>query len=476
VTLIVETRALLQVAAPFASATDRRRLDALVAYLDEPVRIAIAGMVKSGKSTLLNALVGERIAPTDAAECTKVVTRYHHGQYYAVEGVDRAGARSVLPFERGAAIDVDLGGRAPVEFDRLDVAAPTPRLELHELVDLPGHGSTSEAGDRAEAYLSDSDHLPVDAVLYCLQHRHPSDLGFLDSFRDRAEGVGAAATIGVLSRPDEVLGAGPNSMEEATRLADSLATDPRLRSLVLGIVPVAGLLAESAATLRQEEFHALRSLALAGETTLREMRSVDDLLDGDADVLDPVLRCQLLDRLGLFGVRRATETLHGSPALTTAGLADDLINLSGIARLREVLDTRVLHRRSALRARTVIAELTALESVSGERPVQEGLERLLTGAHELREIDAVERLWSGPVTGLSNGETSDLSRLFGAHGPAVHTRLGFDHPVEDPADRILTEHARWSEISTSVLKSVETRELASLAVRTCDGLLADRGK
>ncbi|MDG2040937.1 MAG: dynamin family protein, partial [Ilumatobacter sp.] len=49
-------------------------LNAIRARLDEPLRVAIAGKVKAGKSTLLNALVGELLAPTDTGECTKVVT------------------------------------------------------------------------------------------------------------------------------------------------------------------------------------------------------------------------------------------------------------------------------------------------------------------------------------------------------------------------------------------------------------------
>ena len=48
---------------------ERRRLDL-------PVQVAIAGKVKVGKSTLLNALVGEELAPTDASECTRIVTWY----------------------------------------------------------------------------------------------------------------------------------------------------------------------------------------------------------------------------------------------------------------------------------------------------------------------------------------------------------------------------------------------------------------
>ena len=35
-------------------------------------------MVKAGKSTLLNAMLGERIAPTDAGECTRLVTWYRY--------------------------------------------------------------------------------------------------------------------------------------------------------------------------------------------------------------------------------------------------------------------------------------------------------------------------------------------------------------------------------------------------------------
>jgi len=52
--------------------------------LDEPLRVAIAGKVKAGKSTLLNALVGEDLAPTDAGECTKIVTWYRHALGYDV--------------------------------------------------------------------------------------------------------------------------------------------------------------------------------------------------------------------------------------------------------------------------------------------------------------------------------------------------------------------------------------------------------
>jgi predicted GTPase len=47
--------------------------------LDEPLRVAIAGRLKAGKSTLVNALIGRRVAPTEVGECTRIVTQFRYG-------------------------------------------------------------------------------------------------------------------------------------------------------------------------------------------------------------------------------------------------------------------------------------------------------------------------------------------------------------------------------------------------------------
>src|SRR3546814_10325052 len=67
---------------------------------DEPLRVAIAGKVKAGKSTLLNALVGEEIAPTDAGECTRVVCWYRKGPTYEVRAHRHNGSDQTLAFRR----------------------------------------------------------------------------------------------------------------------------------------------------------------------------------------------------------------------------------------------------------------------------------------------------------------------------------------------------------------------------------------
>ncbi len=77
-------------------------LDRIGARLEQPIRIALAGTLKAGKSTLVNALVGEDIAPTDATEATRIVTWFRHGPTPKVTANHRGGRRSNVPISSQA--------------------------------------------------------------------------------------------------------------------------------------------------------------------------------------------------------------------------------------------------------------------------------------------------------------------------------------------------------------------------------------
>ena len=81
--LTADVKALVERGAslPTDEATELR-LHAAADRMADPLRVALVGRAKAGKSTLLNALVGDLVAPTDAAECTLVATEYHDGLTY----------------------------------------------------------------------------------------------------------------------------------------------------------------------------------------------------------------------------------------------------------------------------------------------------------------------------------------------------------------------------------------------------------
>ena len=222
------------------------------------MRVAIAGRVKAGKSTLLNALVGEELAPTDAGECTRIVTWYRDGPTYQVFVHPIEGAPAPRPFERvDGAIQVSLGIPA-ARVDHLTVELPSRRLREHTLIDTPGLDSlSSEVSARTLAFLEADGDGPAraDAVIYLLGHsqrqrRRPPHVLPRRSTRSascpgRTRSVARSWTR--WSRPP--------------RVAAGYAADERLRQVCPVVVPVAGLLAAASATLREDEYRCLVAIA-----------------------------------------------------------------------------------------------------------------------------------------------------------------------------------------------------------------------
>src|SRR3954447_18841988 len=331
-TLLVQVRDLLTSAAKsYAGTAHEVTLSAVVERMDEPLRVAIAGKVKAGKSTLLNALVGEELAPTDAGECTKIVTWYRDGITYRVNLYPKDGSEPrQVPFSRDAgAIDVDLGDTPAELVERLEVEWPSSSLRSITLIDTPGIASLSvDVSSRAHAFLAPGEDqiTPADAVLYLMRHLHSTDVGFLEAFHDQdfAQATPVNA-IAVLSRADEVGVGRLDSMASAARIAARYKHDPKVRRLCQTVVPVAGLLAQSGATLREAEYKALHLLGAApADESERLFLSTDRFVQSSTPIaLTSMEREHLLDRFGLFGVRLAAALIRQRAVTTSSQLANE---------------------------------------------------------------------------------------------------------------------------------------------------------
>jgi predicted GTPase len=451
------------------------------ASLDGPLKIAVAGRVKAGKSTLVNALIGDRVAPTDAGECTQIVTWFSDGLTYRVQAVVGEERRQLAFHRDSGSLEIDLGSLSPGEIDRIDVDWPTAALRSLTIIDTPGIGSiNTETSDRALEFLTPDDEraTEADAVLYLMRHAHQSDADFLESFHD--EQVSQAAplnAIAVLSRADEIGVGRLDAMDSARKIAAAYAVDPKIRRLCATVVPVAGLLAQAGAALRESEFQAFRSLASLPEPIVGPMLwSADRFVDPAAtDALTGEERVYLMEQFGLFGVRVALAEISTGRVNTATDLSTALIEKSGILRLREVLSRSFTDRRDLLIVRSVLLKL---DSVVGAEPaltiLSPELERLRASAHELTEARFLNMLRGGAVS-LSADRALELERLLGGDGTDCRSRLGLaPESAEDIVREALSDALiRQQKRAESSLGGQEARDFARVAVRTCEGLLAD---
>ena len=457
---------------------------ALEARLDEPLRVAVAGRVKSGKSTLLNALAGQPLAATDAGECTRLVTWYRHGSTYRAFVQPRGGPLEPAHLERGDdAVTVDLGDRPVDDVERLVVEWPASVLQSVTFIDTPGLGSLStEVSERAEDFLApDEGASPADAVVYLARHLHGDDVRFLEAFRDDDAGRPTPVNaVGVLARADEVGGGRLDALDSASRVAARYRADRHVRRLCQTIVPVAGLLAEGSTRLTQVEYAALGRLAEADDHAAEEvLLSADRFTDRPA-ALDLAVeeRRHLLALLGLFGVRLSRDLLRRGAVSTAPQLATALRQASGLDDLRDVLATQFTARAGLLKARAALSALTRLlrDQPPGDGGVlSAAVEAVDAGTHELAELRLLVALRGGGVE-LHDDETAEVERLVGRAGLSPAERLDLD-PTAGAGEverEIVASVDRWRRRAEHPLADPGAVAAANVVVRSYEGMLTPR--
>jgi hypothetical protein len=439
--------------------------------LDAPLRVAIAGRVKAGKSTLLNALVGDSLAPTDAGECTRVVTWYQDGRSPRVVLHPVAGSPVSLPVvRRDGALSMDLGGAA---VSRLVVDWPSQSLRHTTLIDTPGIASlTAENSARAVRFLTPDDETPTeaDAVVYLMKHLHSADASFLESFRDQGVARAAAVnTVAVISRADEIAGGRVDAMISARSIAARYRSAPELHGLAQNVVAVAGLVAVAGRTLTQAEFVALSALAAEPRETLESsLLSADRFASGSAE------RAALLRRFGVFGLRLSV-TLIRQGVRSQAALADELVARSGLRDLQRVLHAQFSERRDLLKARSALLALDRVVRTSGGGRLAGEVERIFAATHEFTELRLLSALRSGVVS-LPAPMVTEAERLLGDSGIAAAARLGLapDAAASEVRQSAFAALRRWQAHAENPMLGRKSADACRVLVRTCEGLLADR--
>lgn len=462
------------------------RIAATRERVNGPLRVAIAGRVKAGKSTLLNALVGERLAPTDAGECTHVVSWYQRGYTYDVHAHLHNGSVRDLPFRHeNGVLRIELEELPQDEIDHLEVDWPSSYLSRLTLIDTPGLASLDDGASlRTRDFLAmeegaerESD---ADAVIYLMRHLHRRDADFLQIFLDRAvANASPVNAVAVLSRADDVGGGRLDALASAATIARRYAADERVQALCVAVLPVAGLLAETGATLREDEAAALRALAQLEPATLGDMLlSVDRFVAPDLPEVSQVQRAELLARLGMFGVRLALDHIRSGPPATAVELARYLLELSGLDELREILGSHFAARAQALKGRSALAALRgcardlARLNPDAAAELEREIERVEASTHAFAELRLVHQALTGALR-LSDDERREIIRLTTNGTPAARAGLPPETPAWEVRNTALAGIVRWRERAANPLLDRPAADAFEIAAHSYESIYAE---
>ncbi len=220
--------------------------------LQSPFNIAVFGRMKTGKSSLINALLGKQLTITGTEEATATINRITYAEgdrlnSFTVHWQDAHPQTFNLSH-----LKENWSGKSA---DVLERANRVAWLELYDdaealkdihIIDTPGTGSTAFEHELiAQQFISGQE---ADALIYVFAPTgHASDEESLSAFRDGCMPESSPDnTVGVLHKWDDIFFK-EGTMEPIHKMAEDL--HKKMRTLVSSIIPVSapmGLLAKLA--------------------------------------------------------------------------------------------------------------------------------------------------------------------------------------------------------------------------------------
>lgn len=395
----------------------RDMVEQVRAKLAVPLTVTVAGGVSSGKSTLVNALLGQRVAAVDAGECTRVVTEFRYGAHERGEIMGTDGTVTPIALDSGR-LPEHLGV-AEDKISSVVVHLSNALLQNMAVVDTPGLNTVTEANEvttasflgvagREGAQTADAVGR-ADALVFLLPVLRQTDADVLRGFAKLFGGssLSAASAVAVLSKIDR-LQRTTDPVVAAAPIASRMAAE--LRGVVSTVVPVVGLLAETAraGVFTEADARALVRVAAVDDEMDREdmLLSAEDFLRFDGLDLDVPVRRRLLSLLDLHGLDVAITAVDAG-AVTASALLKVFAERSGFEALRTAVVDRFAGQAEVFKAHAALSDLrrasylrTDPDNARALRAMRSPLERieLDPSMHRLRLLEVAHAVSAGELT------------------------------------------------------------------------------
>jgi GTPase SAR1 family protein len=421
--------------------------------LQEPLRIAIVGLIKAGKSTMMNALLGQSVVATGSVEATFNVNWLKYGEKprLIVHFKDEQRQPEEKSFAELAALTLRAEENRDylLKIQYIEVFYPNDILKEFNIIDTPGLNSSyvNDSDNTKEFLQMHGEELTLvtqqqasnaDAVLYLFSHSLGQfDANILEQLQGPLMGnTTPINAIGVLTKVD-FYATDPNipdPLAKGQELAQRLREQNQVRRLFYTIQPLCGLLALGAKTLTPEHWEILQELAKLPPDRFEALnRNVAKFVKDYDDVpIPPSHRAKVLAQLEQYGLTLAYGYIR-SGVSSREELGAKLLEHSGLDELRHLLLSHFGRRALLIKLGNILGHIEAayfqerqrleannlaiLEEITGK------FQALRSKEHAFQELDVLRSYYEGKLD-FDEVERKQLLQITGEDGISCGERLG----------------------------------------------------
>ncbi len=505
----------------------RHEINSLKERLNQPLRIAIIGQIKRGKSTLMNALLRDKLLITGVEETTYTVSWFKYGEIPALEVVFDDEKRKTVELNRDNLTfwTARESSTPNPELDRVEyviIYYPNPVFKKLEFIDTPGFNSTYLTdAERAKKFLAlretatrnkSADEVEEEVRLKADENSRKF-LSMADAYMYLADPRGFQAidydilqdinrdgmmtpikTLGILSRVDKVW-TSDNAQDVPSHLLKELikTAQNRLQRVIYQIYPVCAKMVENIPEEEMENcMDLLMRLSDVDEKILLNYYLTDPDSFKESEIKDLPIdfadRKLLYDCFGLYGVYELlqlfAERRHAGAEVTPDDVKHLLLEKSGINALEKVIYHHFGQRQYLIQADVVLAGLARIfrdikrrngmktSIVMGCNYILEDIRKIQRDRIEFGDFEALQSYYNGNFT-LSRENREEFLQVLGEEGTSYPSRLGFKSRPDEALLKNLLEEARrrkitWYRIANGFGCSYALERAATTVARSCE--------
>lgn len=335
-----------------------------------PFNIAVFGRMKTGKSTLINALVGKSLAVTGVEEATATINVLAHsdtpGTFVAhwKDAPPETFPLSSLQADWNGKTDEVLARVKRVSF--LELFSNAESLKLCEITDTPGTGSEESVHeDVTQNFLAATEKQGrrADAIIYVLPVGRESDLDNLETYRKNncLPGSDPYNSVAVLHKWDPTFWENGGDMddikEKATRLKDAMSM------MVADVIPVSAPLALAADEAPDEFWDGILDICRSMKwEELKRLVRRNEKWDCDDARMD--IRNKYSLPWSSFQIIVREISKHIDECTDVSSVRNRIRRLSGIENLKEFLDKNFFQRSELIRQKQTYNEILRIKAAA----------------------------------------------------------------------------------------------------------------